>query len=172
MLATALLAAIALAQTPAQPPAPPSCTAPEHRQFDFWLGDWTVHDAKGQQVGTNRIEKVENGCGVAESWRSASGGTGRSLNFYRPATESWFQAWAGGGTVLILEGRFDGQRMRLEGDSLSPKGTRVRNRITWSPLDGGKVRQLWEQSADAGKTWTVAFDGTYARTTAKGALER
>jgi hypothetical protein len=167
MRAILLLASLTAAQTPpptpAQPPAPPSCTGPEHRLFDFWVGDWTVHDAKGQQVGTNRIEKVENGCGLAESWRSAGGGTGRSLNFYRPATKSWFQAWVGGGTALILEGQFDGQRMRLEGDSLGPKGVRLHNRITWSPLDGGKVRQMWEQSVDAGKTWTVAFDGTYSR---------
>ncbi len=127
---------------------------------------------KGQQVGTNRIEKVENGCGIAESWRSAGGVTGRSLNFYRPATETWFQAWVGAGTALILEGRYDGQRMRLEGESLNPKGARVRNRITWSPLEGGKVRQLWEQSADAGKTWTVAFDGTYSRTSARAGVER
>ena len=34
------------------------------------------------------------------------------------------------------------------------------NRITWSRLEGGRVRQVWEQTAD-GKTWTVVFDGIY-----------
>jgi hypothetical protein len=30
-------------------------------------------------------------------------------------------------------------------------------------MDGGKVRQHWESSADDGKTWTTAFDGLYAK---------
>lgn len=156
-----LLLALA-AQTPAPAP-PPACESAEHRQFDFWVGDWTVHDPKGRQVGTNRIEKIENGCGIEERWRSANGGTGRSLNFYRPSSKTWVQAWVGSGAVLVLEGTYADGRMRLEGESLGPKGVRLRNRITWSTLDGGKVRQLWEQSAEGGKTWTVAFDGTYTR---------
>ena len=148
---------------PTQPTTPPPCTAPEHRQFDFWVGEWVVHNPKGQQVGTNHIERVEGGCGLQESWRATNGGTGRSLNFYRPATKTWIQAWVGGGGVLVLEGVFDGRQMRLHGESIGPKGARLRDRITWSPLDGGKVRQLWEQSPDDGKTWTIAFDGTYSR---------
>ena len=26
----------------AQPGPPPACETPEHRQFDFWLGEWEV----------------------------------------------------------------------------------------------------------------------------------
>ena len=33
----------------------------------------------------------------------------------------------------------------------------------WQPLPDGRVRQLWESSKDGGETWTVAFDGYYAR---------
>jgi hypothetical protein len=39
----------------------------------------------------------------------------------------------------------------------------VLNRITWTPLDGGKVRQRWDSTLDGGKTWTVQFDGIYAK---------
>jgi hypothetical protein len=35
-----------------------------------------------------------------------------------------------------------------------------RQRITWTPEDGG-VRQHRESSADDGTTWTTAFDGHY-----------
>ena len=161
-MATLMLLTILAAQT--QPGAPHPCTAPEYRQFDFWVGEWVVHNPKGQQVGTNRIEKIENGCGLQENWRATSGGTGRSLNFYRPATKTWVQAWVGGGTGLVLIGGYDGRQMRLEGESIGASGKLVRDRISWSPLEGGKVRQLWEQSSDEGKTWTVAFDGTYSRT--------
>ena len=43
----------------AQAPSPQPCSTAEHRQFDFWVGDWVVHNPQGQQVGTNRIEKIE-----------------------------------------------------------------------------------------------------------------
>jgi len=36
------------------------------------------------------------------------------------------------------------------------------SRITRSRLGDGRVRQLWESSAD-GEQWTVVFDGTYTR---------
>jgi hypothetical protein len=39
----------------------------------------------------------------------------------------------------------------------------MRHRITWTPLPEGRVRQFWENSRDEGKTWSVAFDGTYVR---------
>ena len=35
--------------------------------------------------------------------------------------------------------------------------------MTFTPLEGQKVRQLVEQSVDEGKTWTTQFDGTYIR---------
>ena len=34
----------------------------------------------------------------------------------------------------------------------------------WDVVDPtGRVRQFWQQSADRGATWTVAFDGLYVR---------
>ena len=39
----------------------------------------------------------------------------------------------------------------------------MQQRITWTPASDGSVRQLWELSSDAGKTWTVLFDGRYVR---------
>ena len=34
---------------------------------------------------------------------------------------------------------------------------------TWTPNPDGTVRQHWEISSDAGKSWTTAFDGLYRR---------
>jgi hypothetical protein len=45
--------------------------------------------------------------------------------------------------------------------SSAPAGTV--QRIAWSVNDDGSVRQLWESTDDAGKTWTVQFDGRYIR---------
>ena len=144
----------------------PKCTYPEARQFDFWIGDWDVHSADGAFAGTNRIESILGGCVLQENWKGAGGMSGTSLNAFDPATRKWRQTWMDdSGTHLLLEGVFADGKMILSGDSPSRRkpGTTVRNRITWSQLPGGKVRQLWETSTNGGETWSVAFDGTYSR---------
>jgi hypothetical protein len=45
----------------------------------------------------------------------------------------------------------------------SPGDRTSRQRITWTPLEGGRLRQHWESSGDGGRTWKTVFDGTYAR---------
>lgn len=154
----------------AQPPAP-ACTAAEHRQFDFWVGDWTVTDSAGATTyGANRITREENGCALREQWRGASGVTGQSLNFYDPHRRQWEQLWvASGGTVLRLAGGFDGTSMTLEGESISSTGAAIHNRITWTPRSDGRVRQRWKVSEDGGTTWRTVFDGWYRRSTAEPA---
>jgi hypothetical protein len=61
-----ILLAFALASTP---PAAAACAPPEHRQFDFWLGDWIVRGgADGQQVlGRNRFAREAGGCALHAS---------------------------------------------------------------------------------------------------------
>jgi hypothetical protein len=39
----------------------------------------------------------------------------------------------------------------------------VQERITWTKLEDGVVKQHWQQSRDGGATWTDAFVGIYAR---------
>ena len=74
----------------------------------------------------------------------------------------WYQTWVDDkGNVLLLSGGRQGAKMVLEGDSPDGKGGTVRNRISWSPLAAGHVRQVWETSSDGGKTWETAFDGDY-----------
>jgi len=65
--------------------------------------------------------------------------------------------------VLILEGGWHDGAMRLEGVQRTTSGTSHRARITWTPNDDHSVRQLWETSADDGRTWRVEFDGRYER---------
>lgn len=151
-------AALAAQQAP-----PPGCTAAEHRQFDFWIGDWQVRGADGRLLGHNRISGVLDGCAVLEEWTGAAGGTGRSLNAYDRADGSWKQNWVdNGGGRLDLTGGWDAGRMVLTGESRRPDGTTVRHRVSFIPAADG-VRQLWEQSLDAGVTWSVAFDGMYRK---------
>ncbi len=161
-LALACAAGPAAGQTSAA--RAPSCNAPEHRQFDFWLGEWDVRLPDGKTAGTNRIEPILEGCVLRESWTGAGGMSGTSYNIYDKSRKVWHQTWVDSqGSLLQLEGTFAGGRMTLEGETVDSAGRKVRQRITWEPTGAGQVRQLWEMSNDGGSTWTVAFDGRYRK---------
>lgn len=138
------------------------CRGAEHRQFDFWLGQWAVTDTAGQVVGTNRITRVANGCGVHEYWRGAGGTNGTSINWYEPGTGKWYQVWVGSGVYLRLSGGIEDGKMILSG-SRQTQGGEVIDRITWVPLEDGRVRQVWQIARDGGTSWQVIFDGMYAK---------
>ena len=162
MLAPSLLLAAALASDPA-PARPPACATPAHRAFDFWEGSWEV-TAGGQLAGTNRIERILGGCALQEHWTGAKGLRGTSLNWFDASGGAWRQLWiASDGSTLSLAGGLRGAEMVLEGVAPGPDGKPQAQRITWTPLGGGKVRQRWEASGDGGKTWKLVFDGLYAR---------
>ncbi|HZR26783.1 MAG TPA: cupin domain-containing protein [Vicinamibacterales bacterium] len=148
---------LSLALVQQQRPAP-SCGDAEHRQFDFWIGDWEVLAPNGTVAGHSRITPASMGCAIEEQWSGAGGGNGRSLNTYDPNDKKWHQYWVGGdGTILQLAGTFGDNAMTL-GD-----GT---NRIRWSRNSDGSVRQTWDVTKDSGKTWQTTFDGKYVRSTA------
>jgi Protein of unknown function (DUF1579) len=143
------------------------CAASEHRQFDFWLGDWNVHRPDGTLAGRNRIVSLFDGCVLHESWEGSSGHRGTSLNIYDAARGVWHQTWVdSSGMLLVLEGGLQADAMVLEGRSGSPTEptVTVRHRISWTLIDGDpdRLRQHWEFSADGG-SWETLFDGRYAR---------
>ena len=162
---TCLAAAGSACAQDAKPAAPPSCATPEYRQFDFWIGDWDVSNPAGKVVGQNRIARLHGDCALLESWSGDGGVTGSSLNIYDAERGKWHQTWVDvSGGLLLLEGEFSDGKMMLAGKSApDSKGVVALQRITWTPLADGRVRQLWETSNDAGKTWTVAFDGYYSK---------
>lgn len=135
------------------------CSSPEYRQFDFWIGTWDVVSADGTVQGAvNSITPVEGGCVLEENYVSGAF-SGRSLNFYDASTERWYQTWIDNqGAPLFLSGGLVDGKMVLQSDAAKPPI----QRITWTPLEDGRVRQLWEQSED-GAEWTTAFDGFYTR---------
>ncbi len=139
------------------------CTAAEHRQFDFWLGEWRVTTPDGKLAGINRIERVYDGCVLHERYGNGRGYRGESLNMYDPGRKVWHQTWVDNtGTLLLLEGGLKDGRMVLEGTTTAAEGVVTRHRITWTPNADGSVRQFWE-STDAKGAWTTAFDGLYTR---------
>jgi hypothetical protein len=160
----ALLACHALAQAP--PPTAPPCSAAEHRQFDFWIGRWEVFTPDGKKAGENHIEAIDGGCALIERWRGNGGFTGTSLNSWDAQAKQWRQHWIDNqGGLLQLAGALDDASMVLASSGPDPSrpAATLRQRIRWTPLPDGAVRQHWETSTDNGVTWTTAFDGRYVK---------
>lgn len=139
------------------------CDAPEHRQFDFWLGEWNVRTPDGKLAGTNRITREYGGCVLHERYDTQRGYSGESLNLFDAGRKVWHQSWVDStGTLLLLEGGLRGQNMVLEGQTTGTDGQVTKHRITWTPNPDGTVRQHWE-STDAKGAWSTAFDGLYIK---------
>jgi hypothetical protein len=82
-----LFSSVALAQTQVEY----SCLeTPEHRQFDFWAGEWVTRSEDGSKLyGNNTITITDRGCVLKENWRSTMGSTGSSINFYDLKDQRW-----------------------------------------------------------------------------------
>jgi len=51
------------------------CQTPQHRSFDFWVGNWTVYHAEADTVvGYNEVKPILNSCVIEENWTSAKAG--------------------------------------------------------------------------------------------------
>ena len=150
------------AETPTPPPG--ACTSDAYRQFDFWIGDWTV-SSNGQPAGSNSVVPVHGGCGLQENW-SGRGGQyqGTSYNFYDRVSGNWHQTWVdSSGTLLELNGGLQDGSMVLEGTRPGQDGGPVQNRITWTPNEDGSVRQHWQARREGDAEWSTLFDGLYVK---------
>jgi hypothetical protein len=141
-----------------------ACASAAHRQFDFWLGDWDVSTPQGTPAGTNRVERILDGCALQERWEASDGSKGTSLSSYDAVGHKWRQTYVDDtGQVLVLEGDFKDGRMVLQGEKAMGRQKGALQRISWQVVPGDKVRQRWDISQDDGKTWSVLFEGLYAK---------
>lgn len=162
LVAAALLLVVPGAPAAAQSPDP--CSAPGYADFDFWVGTWEVFAPDGHRVGSNTIRKTLAGCVLHERYTTPAGFRGESFSTFDAARRVWHQTWVDAtGTLLVLEGGLEGDAMVLRGETVRPDGARVRERITWTPLEGDRVRQHWERTTDGGEGWSTVFDGEYRK---------
>ena len=142
-----------------------NCCTEDHSAFDFWLGSWEVKLKDGTIAGENRIEKIQGGCVLLENWTSSNGNfTGTSYNFFNAEAGLWEQLWLdSSGTILKLSGRRVGNQMILQSErTTNEDGSETIQRITWTLLSDGNVRQVWEvlrNGVPAGEL----FNGLYKR---------
>ena len=182
MLLPSVILAAALQAGAAQPAAPPKpfdCSAPEHRQFDFWIGAWDVVPnpatpqpnappaQPGRQPASNVVEKAHSGCVLIENWDDRVGGTGQSFNIYDRSRQRWHQTWVdNGGGLHEYWGALKDGSMIFEGQVPLPPGARFQGRrtvrLSFIPMGPDKVRQFSE-SLNVDGTWSVNYDLIYTR---------
>jgi hypothetical protein len=159
-----LISSAGIAQTPASLP----CSSnPVYRQFDFWLGEWEAFSINGKKAGDSRIERLLDSCVILENWTSMQGGfSGKSYNTYNTATGKWQQFWVDnkGGSTDYSDGHYEAGKMIFLTQPLEKKdGKKLLQRLTFYQLQGDKVRQHGEHSADGGATWITDYDLEYRR---------
>ena len=142
-----------------------ACCDPVHAQFDFWVGEWTVTNVNGNQVGENSISKMDGNCMLMERWKGGSGVTGTSMNYFDKTDSTWNQLWVDNqGTILKLKGELISGKMVLKSDlARGPQGGTYYNQITWTPNEDGTVTQLWEIFNQEEELIQTLFKGIYRR---------
>jgi hypothetical protein len=142
------------------------CTFDQRYRFmDFWIGDWDVSNKAGNQIGSSHIEQINNSCALLENWTAGGANTGKSFTFYDVERDQWVQHWVDGqGGYLDFAGHPDGKSLVFLAPTFNPSDHKPAfRRMTFTPLDDGRVRQLIETSPDGKSHWTIAFDGYYAK---------
>lgn len=149
-------------QSSEEQPAP--CSAPEARQFDFWVGDWDLTWGKDGK-GTNTVRSILDGCVIEENFASISSGDfrGKSVSMYNPRLGKWQQTWVdnAGGYLDFVGGFADGKMTlsrRAEKDGRPGIQRMVFYNITPDSMDWD-----WELSADEGRTWDLKWRIHYQR---------
>lgn len=165
MALTVLIASAAQTSSAQAPTPPPACAGPEHRQFDFWVGEWDVSQTgKTDIVASSRIERLHGGCVIRERWMPRTAEGGSSLNHYDKSQRRWRQIWIDSVNSRVeFEGGLVGDTMVLTGFWKNANGLDKDGlvRMSYSRAKDGAVRQFGEISTDHGVNWSPFFDLTY-----------
>lgn len=143
-----------------------SCAAnPQHRALDFWLGDWSINVPNESTTATSKVTLELDRCVVVERWDGGDGHNGENLFGYSADDASWhgFFADSQGRVHVFLHGEATPGSAIFTGPSRNADGKTELNRITIRRVSENQVEQLWQKSADGGKSWHTVFQGEYTR---------
>jgi hypothetical protein len=176
-LTIAILVTALQAAGPAPAPKPFDCSSPDHRQFDFWVGEWDVvpnpatplpgTPPAASQPASNVVIKAHKECVVIENWDDRRGGTGQSFNIYDRVRKQWHQTWVdSNGGLHEYWGELKDANMVFIGSVPLPPASRFQGRrtirLTFTPIGSDKVRQFSE-SLNVDGTWSPNYDLIYTR---------
>lgn len=157
---TFLLVCVSQAGPAGQPPESGTCNAPEHHQWDFWIGDWDVFDAGNANtiVARVHVDRILDGCVLREDYQDTNGHKGQSFSIYDAGSKAWHQSWVTNrGQLLLLNGGLRDGTMAMAAVETTPEGTQKQIRGMWKLVEGG-VRETAVTSTNEGRNWTPWFD--------------
>lgn len=143
------------------------CNFPEARQFDFWLGTWSLTWGEGGNAGTGRnvITEELGQCMVEENFSSDGSEpfVGRSVSVYDKKTGQWKQTWTDnrGGYLDFTGGWQDGKMILSR--AVVTDSVQYLQRMVWSDITPKALEWNWEQSDDGGDTWQVLWNIHFRR---------
>jgi tetratricopeptide (TPR) repeat protein len=145
----------------------PCAYTAENRQFDFWVGEWSVTTTQGAiPAGDSKIELILGDCVLQENWKSQSNPySGKSYNIYNAALKRWEQYWVDNvaGNIFFYGGIRDGVMDYFTDEIPQASGPALKRHLQFIPMGPDTVRQFSRGSTDGGKTWNVEYDFTYSR---------
>jgi hypothetical protein len=174
-----LLLACACSQPSAAKPAAPvsaaACNTAEHRQLDFWIGDWDVKirarnapdkDAWGESTGTQHVESILGGCAINENF-SAGGPqpwAGKSYSVWVPKLGKWRQTWVDdSGNYLAFTGGIEAGTMTLYGEPREADGKTIHMRMVFQDVTPRSLHWEWQRTEDHWATHKLMMAIDYVR---------
>ncbi len=158
----------------------PAWDFPEARQFDFWLGEWSVNnrflrsDGRWSDGGKSvaKIYLILDGKAVLEFWdgKLDSGNElrGFSLRYYDRASGSWRLAlnWPAPNAPGFseLQGWFRHGRGEFFSENQTEEGKTLLTRYSFSDISHEKFRWDNGRSSDNGRSWTGTWIMEFSRT--------
>ena len=141
------------------------CSSTEASQFNFWIGDWelTWNDTSH---GTNRVQKIMDGCAVNENFYSpALKYSGSSWSMYNPRLKLWQQTWIDNqGGYIALSGKFENNEMTLTTASQKlPDGSEIISRMVFFNITPQNFDWRWESTKDNSASWQTNWLIHYKR---------
>jgi hypothetical protein len=180
MYRIALVAVCACSQPkPVKPVATPAivaaCNTAEHRQLDFWIGDWDVEIRArnapdkpwGEAKGTQRIESLLGGCVIAEHFTAegpAAPWAGKSYSMWQPKLGKWRQTWVDdAGNFLALTGGVEAGVMTLYGEPRTVDGKTIQMRMVFLNVTPTSLHWEWQRTDDSWATNVAMMAIDYVR---------
>lgn len=141
------------------------CSAPQHRQLDFWQGEWDLawepFNANDPGVGRNTISLMLDDCVVQEAF-SGAGLRGHSVSVFHAPSGRWRQTWVdSSGGYFALTGGPDHEGFRLDLTRLDDNAPHMR--MIWRNVRQDSMDWHWQRSEDAGQTWQDQWVIHYVR---------
>lgn len=144
---------------------PPPCSAPEFRQFDFWVGEWDLSwpdSGRGVNVVTIELDS----CVIEENFTTLDEAPfrGHSVSTYDKNTNQWHQTWVDNtGAYLDFFGGWRDSTMILSRIAADTSGGSFMQRMVWHDITPNSLEWNWERSDDHGKTWRLLWGVLYQR---------